>query len=398
MSYDDKNYFTTKTKLINEIGFIRNSSGIAKEVVSGLKDIYLRAGDTSTFQNAVLKALAKNKTQEAYALLKVLIIQDPPVFDNPSDYNYLFQDLGDSLRLARSLFPELLQLTSVDDYKENIYSLLTRLVDSNFLTANDYEAYFSKLFFDAKIQLKKQLGKDEKQFQQKSNDNEGNDQNNDPEKSDDENYNELENAAILLMPFFDRNPSIPVFFDKMLKSKDGSIRLSTATLMLRYNKIVPDSIVQRLGASDQYRSLLFKSLETIRKLDQFPASYKNQIEIARSQLVSAHKTNNFFAIEFVARKLIHCKLDSGYVYFFRYKINEEEDWQMGISGLQPVNLQETGSNNDYVKLTGKKLKADQPILEQFNGQLKRLLFSKHKGGASFYLDNDYYAGRNDEEE
>jgi uncharacterized protein YbaP (TraB family) len=398
MPYDDRNYFITKTKLINEIGFIRNSSGIAKEVVSGLKDIYLRAGDTSTFQNAVLKALAKNKTQEAYSLLKVLIIQDPPIFDNPSDYNYLFQDLGDSLPLARNLFPELLELTSIDDYKENIYSLLTRLVDSNFLKANDFENYFSKLLFDAKIQLKKQLGKDERQFQKKTSDNEGSDLNNDPEKSDDENYNELENAAILLMPFFDRNASIPGFFDKMLKSKDGSIRLSTATLMLRYNKTVADSIIQILAASDQYRSQLFGRLETVRKLDQFPAAYKNQIDIARSQLVSSHKSNNFFAVEFVDRKLIHCKLDSGYVYFFKYKINEGEDWQMGISGLQPVNLQEPGSNNDYVKLTGKKLKADQPILEQFNGQLKRLLFSKHKSGVSFYLDNDYYSGRNDEDE
>ena len=132
LPYNGKDYFETKTKLINELGYINDSSAVAP-VVEGLRRIYERAGDTSTIQNAVFKALAHHKTRAAYDLLKRLMVQDPPIFENGTDYTYLFQDLGNSLALARTLFPELLQLASVDDYKGNIQGLLSSLVDSGYI-------------------------------------------------------------------------------------------------------------------------------------------------------------------------------------------------------------------------------------------------------------------------
>jgi uncharacterized protein YbaP (TraB family) len=397
LPYNDRDYFLVKTKLINELGFI-NDSSVVKEVVKGLKTIYERAGDTSTIQNAVLIALARNKTLEAYSLLKTLLIQDPPVFDNSSDYNYLFQDIGDSLLLARILFPELLQLSSVDDYKENIRSLLTWLVDSGYVKSKDYDFYFSKIYFDAKIQLKKQLGKDEKQSQRKSEDNNNNTPNEETQKTDEESYNELSDYAILLMPYYDHSVSVHNFFDKLLRSKDAPLRMNTAILLLRNKKIVADSIIQQLAASDQHRAALLKMLRSIQREDLFPSPYKNQVDISRSLLVSGHTGEDFFAVEYVQKLPIQYKQNSGYVYFFRYKITREEEWQIGVSGLQPLNLGLVEAGADLVKLTNKKIKDDQPLIEQFNSQLKRLLFSKHKSAVSFYLDNDYYPARGEEED
>ena len=71
---------------------------------------------------------------------------------------------------------------------------------------------------------------------------------------------------------------------------------------------------------------------------------------------------------------------------------------MGLSGLQPANEKEVGVGDDFVKCTGKKLTEAEPVSEQFERQLKRLINSRHKGGASFYLDNDYYAQRNGDDE
>jgi hypothetical protein len=70
---------------------------------------------------------------------------------------------------------------------------------------------------------------------------------------------------------------------------------------------------------------------------------------------------------------------------------------MGISGLQPVAGNEVGVDIEFVKCTNKKLKNGPPTLEQFDAQLKRLIFSRHKSAVSFYLDNDYYASRSDED-
>jgi uncharacterized protein YbaP (TraB family) len=395
LPYNNKDYFITKTKLISELGYI-NDSATLRTVVEGLKNIYERSADTSTIQNAVLKALAQNKTSESYELLKKLLIQDPPVFDNPSEYNYLFQNIGDSLALARRLFPDLLQLSSVDDYKENIRSLLTVLVDSGYLKGSDYESSFNRIFFEAKIQLKKQQGKDEKQLQKK-NESLNNSDNDNGDKTDEDYYNELEDYAVLLMPFYDKNAGVSHFYDKLLKSSDASLRLSTAVLLLRNNRPVADSIIQFLAASDQYRSIFLKKLESVDKENKFPQQYKNQQAITRSQLVSSHTGGELAAIEFVDKRTVQFKQNKGYVYFFKYKVQNDDEWQIGIGGLQPLDLKKVSNNDDLVRLTNKKIIPDQPILEQFNVQLKRLLFTKHKSAVSFYLDNDYYIGRDEDD-
>ena len=363
---------------------------------TGMKNIFERAGDTSTIQNAVLKALSENKTRQSYDLMKSLLLQDPPVFNNNSDYSFIFQNMEDSLALSKLLFPDLLQLASVDDYKENIRSLLAMLVDSGYVKGSDYNSYFSKLFFDAKIQLKKQQGRDEKDLQKKDDDNDGY-SNDNISKADNDEYNELEDFAVLLMPFYEKDKSVPIFMNKLLKSSDASLRLSTAVLLLRNDKKVADSVIEFLAAKDQYRSLLLRRLQAVGREDKFPAKYKNQLAIAKSQLVYTHASGEFASIEYIDKKLVSFKQEKGYVYFFRYKIHNDDDWQMGISGLQPEDIVQTSDNDDLVQLTNKKLKLDQNTQEQFNTQLKKILFSKHKSAVSFYFDNDYYVERDDDE-
>jgi len=396
LPYNDKDYFDTKTKLINELGYISDKE-IIQKVVAGLKDIYEAAGDTSTIQNAVIKTLSENKTRESYELLKTLLVQDPPVFNNPSDYSYLFQNLEDSLNLARVLFPDLLQLYSVDDYKENIRSLLTSLVDSGYLHASNYDTYFNRILFDAKIQLKKQNAKDEKKLQKKNEDINGINSES-LEKPDEDYYNAMEEYAILLIPFYDKNPAVAGLFDKLLKSGDISLRLSTIVLLLRNNKKVADSIIQSLATNDQYRNTFLTRLEAIGKESLFPPQYKNQSAITKSQLVNSHGTGEFAAIEYVDKQFIRFKQSKGWIYFYRYKIQNDDDWEIGLSGLQPADLNEVGSNDDLVRLTGKKIKPDQSLLPQFNEQLKRFLFSKHRSAVSFYLESDYYSRREENDD
>ena len=149
LNIGDKDYFETKTKLIAELGYIKDST--RQDVVTDLKKIYEQTADTSLFQNEVFKSLATHKTTAAYALFRELILQDPPIFENSYDYTSLFSILDDSLQLSKALYPDLLQLSSMDDYKSKVLSLLVTLVDSNFIKANDYENYFSKIYYDARI-------------------------------------------------------------------------------------------------------------------------------------------------------------------------------------------------------------------------------------------------------
>jgi hypothetical protein len=298
--------------------------------------------------------------------------------------------------LARTLFPDLLQLSTVDDYKDNILSLLSTLVDSGYLKGTDYDSHFPQLYFDAKIQWKKQEGRDERRLQKKEEDNSDEISGNEGEGTGDAD-SPLDDYAVLLMPFYDKNPTVPHFFNKLLQSKDASLRLSTSALLLRNNKPVADSIIRALAVSDLYRSRLLKSLEAIHRGERFPRSFRNQVDIARSLLVGNRSDNEGVDIQFVDKKFVQFKEAKGTIYFFKYKLNKDDDWQIGLSGLQPVNPKEVNTDNEFVRLTGKKIRPDSPVRDQFEQQLKKLLFSKRKSAASFYLDNEYYGGKNEED-
>ena len=392
LPYNGKDYFETKTKFIAELGYINDSTAIPG-VVSGLQHIYQRAGDTSLLQNAVLKALAHHRTAAAYRLLKQLMIQDPPIFDNTSEYTSLFRDIGDSLSLARILFPELLRLSTVDDYKANIQSLLADLVDSNYVQGADYEPWFSQIYFDAKIQWKKQEAKDERRLQKKE---EENDETTDSD-ADDASANELDDYAVLLMPFYDKNSTIPHFFDKLLRSRDPLLRLSTSLLMLRHQRPVADSILLALAANDASRSLLYQGLNTIGHADRFPRRYRNQEDIARSLLVAGHGANEFAAVELVDKRPTQFKTQKGSVYFFKYKINKEDEWQIGLSGIQPQNQKEISTEANLVTLTGKRLKKDVLPAQQFEEQWRKLLMSRRRSSASFFRDSEYHLSQQDDD-
>jgi uncharacterized protein YbaP (TraB family) len=392
LPYNDKDYFDTKAKLINELGYINEASATPR-VVAGLKHIFERAGDTSLLQNAVLKALAHHRTAPAYQLLKQLMIEDPPVLDNQSEYTGLFRDIGDSLALARSLFPDLLKLSTVDDYKANIQSLLADLVDSNYLQPADYEPWLSQIWFDAKIQWKKQESKDERRLQKKEEDN---DDSSDAD-SDEPAANDLDNYAILLQPFYGKNPAIPRFFDKLLQSRDPQLRLSTSLLLLRHHRPVADSILQALAASDASRSPLYQGLAAIDDLDRFPRRFRNQEDMARSLLVAGHGNNELADIRLVDKQPAQFKGAKGWVYFFQYKVNKDDDWQIGLSGIQPAGHNDLSTDASLVLLTQKKLKAGTPATEQCAEQWRKLLLARRKSAASFFQDPEWRVTQPDED-
>lgn len=384
ISAADKDYFATKVKLIAELGYIKDS--LKPVVVNNLKKLYTDVGDTSIFQNVIIQALARHKTADAVKLFKALILQDPPVFEKEYDYAVLFGNLDDSLALATMLYPEILQLTTLQDYKQPITSLLVKLVDSGYIKAPQYESFFSKIYFDAKIALKKQQGKDEKKMadSKKKEDNE------EGEAVISKNYNfnytndNLRDYAVLLIPFYESNINVPKFFNKLLASKDEEVAMNAAVLLLRNNKPVADSILNVFAAKDLTRGTLFSKLEKINRQDKFPAKYKTQLELARSYLI---ETKNYAAIDsivFMGTQKAAYNEKQGLVYFFKYRVKKEEDWKIGISGLQPLNNKQVSSNTKLSFMTDKRLRADKPQNVQFQDQLKKILFSFHKSAKSFY--------------
>ncbi len=375
-----KDYMENKIKLIAELGYIKDST--TNVIVPCLKKIYDQVGDTSIFQNEVMKALARHKSSDAIKLFKDLLLQDPPIFENSFDYTSMFLNLTDSLKLSATLYPELLQFASVDDYKAPVMSLLVTLVDSGFIKAPELESNFNKFYFDAKIALKKQQGKDEKKIGEQT----GEDTEDEPVRvySTSDASSDLNDYAILMMPFYQHNSNVPKFFEKLLKSTDENIRLNTSMLLLRNNKPVADSILNWFAEKDQWRSNLYTQLEKINQLNRFPEKYKTQLYISRSLLLTDKNYSSVDSVDFIEKYPGHYKDKKGVVYFFKYRLKKDGDWKIGISGLQPENPQQISSDNKFVEMTDKKIKTDKPLQEQLLEQLKHLQFTFHKSAKNFY--------------
>ncbi|HMJ48182.1 MAG TPA: hypothetical protein VK498_12695, partial [Ferruginibacter sp.] len=387
LSVNDNDYFDTKAKLIAELGYIKDSG--SDELPKYLKNIYENTADTAFFRNEVIKALARQKTKPSYHLLMDLMLHDPPVFENSSEYTSFFDHFQDSLSLSAGLFPELLQLSSLTDYKELIIELLVTLVDSGFIKASDYNKEFNSIYRDATVALKKQQARDEMEMKasKKKEDNEDES----PVKNfSDVNSSGLNDYAVLLIPFYDNNPAVQSFFAKMLQGRDNTVRLNTAVLMLRNNKKVTDSILLALAANDIYRGTLYYRLEQVGKLDRFPAAYKKQLYLARSLMVAQNDFDKMDSIVFISKTSATLKDKMGVVYFFKYRVRKTDDWKIGLSGLQPLKEKELSSDDDLAFMTDKKLKESEPVEEQLQAQLKKILFSFHKSAKNFFSGDDTY--------
>ncbi|HEY8388271.1 MAG TPA: hypothetical protein VIK74_06685, partial [Parasegetibacter sp.] len=384
LKYGDKDYFDNKTRFIAELGYIKDST-VVNQVLNELKAIHEASFDTSSFQNAAITAIANLNTEKSYKVLKELLLLEPPVFEDSEDYSELFENITDSLQLSRILLPELFQLASIDDYKELINSMLRDLVDSSLVSGADYDSYFPKLFFDARIEWKKQQVRDEKMLDKQVNDDD-----------DQEAYmyglsfgnksssSDLESYAVLLLPFYESNLQVQKYFERLLTSTDGGLQLFTVIRMLKQKLAVPDSIIKSVASKDEYRGRLLAELEEIGQTDKFPAEFRKQEDVARSMLLRGSRFQKFYAIELFDKIRLNHKNKTGYVYLFKYKLMKDDDWMIGISGLQPLDTRMVSGKGELVKLTGVHLNGPDPVSDQFMEQVKRLQFSKRRSAEYFF--------------
>ncbi len=392
LSASDKDYLDSKQKLIAELGYIKGDE--VNNISSYLQKLYRQTSDTSLFQNEIIKSLARLKTKTATAMLKDLLLENPPIFENSNDYISLFNNLQDSLQLSATLFPGLLQLTMIDDYKEKIINLLVSLVDSGYVQAKDYKQHFNSIYLDAKVYLKKQLVKEQQQIKSVEKNAE------DDAEPALKNYGSnnfrgsLNDYAILLVPFFQKETVVKPFFEKLLQSKDEIVRLNTAILMLRNNLPVNEKVLYQLAANESTRAMLFSQLKNIDGLDNFPTQFKTQDSITRSLLIAANEYDKMDSLVFLKKSPTTVKGKTGLVYLYKYRVKKTDDWKIALSGLQPLNEKEVDTNDDLVLLSDKKIKASESLNEQLNEQLNRMLFSFRKSAKRFYTgENNYSALR-----
>jgi hypothetical protein len=168
--------------------------------------------------------------------------------------------------------------------------------------------------------------------------------------------------------------------------------MNAAVLMLRNNKRVPDSVMIDLASDDRYRGMLYDKLVKNKMESRFPERYKNQHDLARSYVMMQNDYDRMDSLVYLDRRATVLKGKSGYIYFFKYRVQHGNDWKIAMSGLQPLNNKNVAADPLVSELTDVKIRSDEPLDDQLNNELKKLLFTWHKSGRNFYKGNDGYMG------
>ncbi|HEV8508548.1 MAG TPA: TraB/GumN family protein, partial [Chitinophagaceae bacterium] len=426
VNWKEKKYLEVKKSLINKLGDIKT-----RESSDFLKDLYYAAGDTIDVQYVALESLLQQQTQYAFAVFKTIISEEPPVIEggynssynnfNPGSYRYrskyegntnydngdFWDELYDSVQLTRTILPEILPLLNLDDYKWKTMRLLARMIDSNLVKSQDYEIYFSKFYIEARQEVKKQsISEKRKLIKKAANKNLKDDEDDDDDKSDDYGNDKLGLYAKLLLPFWDKNVSVPDLFQQVMKSGDKKLRYAIMILLIKNNKPVADSTLNYFAAMDDYRYILYRDLKKMDRLKVFPARYDNKTDLAKSKLMDSKTYGRPDSVVFLDKLPAKFKTEQGYVYFFKYKQRKDDPvWKIATAGLisknpKQLEIDDTifsrknviskngflppNDSYDFTSFTDTKLIVDQPLSDQLDKELKIMLYSRRKSAKEFY--------------
>ncbi|WFO14866.1 hypothetical protein M601_013190 [Cellulophaga baltica 4] len=198
---------------------------------------------------------------------------DLPLVSSSYEIYQIFKPYMDSLPLAKKLYPEILDYSAIEEYKSSIFSLLAKLKAEGLVKPSSYKKYRKQMLNDAKIQLKRELGKNSKR-----NTNQYYDNLYVSSKS-----SVLEDYVQLLHPF-SKEKDVQLFFEKLDLLEDADIQTTKAALLAHTPNAINNEALHELAENMESRNLLFTKLKAVEKLSLFPSPYKTQKHLAEAQL------------------------------------------------------------------------------------------------------------------
>ncbi|MEM9686987.1 MAG: TraB/GumN family protein, partial [Bacteroidota bacterium] len=129
---DDRKFI--KQDLIKALGKLKND-----KILPYLVALYLNSYTDPKAQTAILSIFLERNSESAYKQVLELLENDFPL--DAIGVRTLFTTQKKSLKLKKSLFPELLNYVTIEEYKKPVYELLATLKDSSYIKIKDYKRY-----------------------------------------------------------------------------------------------------------------------------------------------------------------------------------------------------------------------------------------------------------------
>ncbi|WP_225035859.1 TraB/GumN family protein [Winogradskyella sp. SM1960] len=281
-----------------------------------IKQLYHDSYSDPQTQTAILEGLLDSNKKGNYKIALDLMERDLPLGSvSGMFYNYNGKD---SLELKASLFPKILEYSTISEYKQPLYTLLAKVKDSGFVKPKTYKKYKNQLINDAKIEVKRNLG-----------------------NSNNYGYNSysynLATYVRLIFPYRNER-SAKDFFEKLLNVEDTNALVKYYVLLTKAKETIPTKLTEKLVEDEENQYLLLEELDEAKLLSQLKSITINQQQFAKSKLLSdANFEKEKDSIQFLfKRDFVTDKGKNAVMYFF--KIDKDDEYSGKTEALHYISF------------------------------------------------------------
>lgn len=267
-----------------------------------IKQLYHDSYSDPQIQTSILEGLLDSNKKESYKIALDLMERDLPLANVGSMfYNYYGKD---SLELKATLFPKILEYSTISEYKQPLYSLLARVKDSGFIKQKTYKKYKNQLINDAKIEVKRNLGSSNYGYNSYS--------------------QNLSTYVRLIFPYRNER-SAQDFFEKLLNVEDKIALVKYYVLLTKAKETIPKKLSEKLLEDEENQYFLLEKLDEEKLLIKLKYLDINQQQFAKSKLLSnANYEKEKDSINFLfKRDFITDKGKNAVMYFFKIVKDDE---------------------------------------------------------------------------
>ena len=290
-----------------------------------IKQLYHDSYSDPQIQTAILEGLLDSNKKNSYQIALELMERDLPLANVGSlFYNYYGKD---SLQLKATLFPKILEYSTISEYKQPLYSLLARVKDSGFIKLNSYKKYKSQLINDAKIEVKRDLGNTSYGYNSYS--------------------QNLSTYVRLIFPYR-KERSAQDFFEKLLNVDDEIALVKYYVLLTKAKEPIPKKLNEKLIENEENQYLLLEELDEAKLLNKLKSININQQQFAKSKLLSDanfEKEKDSIAFLF-KRDFVTDKGKNAVMYFF--KIDKDDEYSGKVEALHYISFIKPKDPNQLV--------------------------------------------------
>ncbi len=285
----------------------------------------------STFDVNYLRMLVGIKTQESFSYIKSFLAGR---LSTLSEYSGIFYGMNDSLVLAKVFYPDFLEAIAKDTSENSSFLYLTNnMLDSSYVKYEQIKDFENSLlkyasrYIDQKVSDKELM----------------------------EHYVSVEVFDLLFKS--DNKKMLSELLVKMAQSKNIWIRYYSIVYALK-NKSEPDlKVMNELVRTPYLRHSIYAELEFNKRLELFPAAFKNQKALAEGDMINYMLDDDYYPKEVKFVKEIKTRFEEKDVYFFIFKLEFNEGTAPVIGFTGPYtkngellnNSERPGIGGDYVK-------------------------------------------------